>query len=70
MRRNVRLIVATTVIGTAIAFAAVFTITPQYKASVELLVDPRRTQLLKDREVIDAPVMDNGVVESEANKSQ
>jgi len=70
VRRNIRVVVATTVIGTTIAAAVVFTITPQYKASVELLVDPRRTQLLKDREVVNGPGTDNGVIESEAEMLQ
>jgi polysaccharide biosynthesis transport protein len=64
--RNVRLIVVTALIGTTIAVTAVFLIRPQYKATVELLVDPRRTQLLKDREIVDGPGTENGVVESEA----
>jgi succinoglycan biosynthesis transport protein ExoP len=70
LRRNFRLVVATTVIGTTLAFAVVLSVTPQYRASVELLVDPRRTQLLKDRQVVDGPGTDNGVIESEAEMLQ
>ena len=65
VRRDVRLIAVITMIGTAVAFAIAFTLTPQYHATAEILVDPRPTQLLDDREVATAPGADNGVIESE-----
>ena len=55
-------------IGTTLALTVALSITPQFKASVTVFVDPRRTQLLKDRDVVGVagPGTDNGVVESEA----
>src|SRR5688500_10880190 len=68
LRRHVRLIVATTLVGTVVAVAAAFAMTSQYKAEVTVLADPRKTQLLKDRDVLGTPGpgTDNAVVESEA----
>ncbi len=68
LRRHVRLIAATALVGTVVAIGAAFTITSQYKAEVTVLVDPRKTQLLKDRDVLGTPGpgTDNAVVESEA----
>ena len=68
LRRNARLIVMCLLIGTTLALTAALSITPQFKASVTVFVDPRRTQLLKDRDVVGVPGpgTDNGVVESEA----
>jgi polysaccharide biosynthesis transport protein len=68
IRRNARLVAATTIIGTTIGVGVVLTITPKYKASVELLVDPRQTQVLKDRELFGAPGTgtESSVIESEA----
>lgn len=68
VKRNFRLIVAATAIGTMLGGAVVLTITPKYRATVELLVDPRQTQLLKDRELFGArgTGTENSVIESEA----
>lgn len=68
LRRNLRLIAACALVGTALSTAVVFTMTQQYKASVSIYVDPRRTQLLKDRDVVGAPGpgTDTSIVESEA----
>lgn len=67
LRRNVRLIVLTTIIGSsAIAGTVTFLLTPQYLAVTTLLVDSRKTQILKDGEVIGRPSTDNGAIESEA----
>ena len=47
LRRNVRLIVLTTIIGSsAIAGIVTFLLTPQYLAVSTLLVDSRKTQIL------------------------
>lgn len=70
LRRNVRLIIATTVIGTAIAVAAVLSITPQYRATVAVLVDSRQTKLLQDAEVVGRPSTDNAGIESEVELLQ
>jgi exopolysaccharide transport family protein len=70
LRRNAKLIIATTVIGTAIAIAAILTITPQYRATVAVLVDPRQTKLLQDAEVVGRPGTDNGAIESEVELLQ
>lgn len=72
MKRNLRLIVATTIAGTLIAVAVVTTITPKYQATAELLVDPRQTQLLKDRELFGAhgTGTESSVIESEAELLQ
>lgn len=66
LRRNLRLILATTLIGTFIATAAVFSMTPLYKATVLVLVDPRQTKILQDAEVVGRPGTDSGVIDSEA----
>lgn len=67
LRRNARLIALTTLIGTAGVTAAVMLgMTPQSRATTTLLVDSRKTQILKDQEVIGRPGTDNGAIESEA----
>lgn len=66
LRRNLRLIMLTTLIGTFIATAAVFSMTPLYKASALVLVDSRKTKILQDSEVVGRPGTDSGVIDSEA----
>jgi succinoglycan biosynthesis transport protein ExoP len=70
LRRNTKLILATAVIGTVVAAAAIVTITPQYRATVAVLVDPRQTKLLQDAEVVGRPGTDNGAIESEVELLQ
>lgn len=70
LRRNAKLIIATTVIGTSIAIAAILSITPQYRATVAVLVDSRQTKLLQDAEVVGRPGTDNGAIESEVELLQ
>ncbi|NJM33942.1 MAG: polysaccharide biosynthesis tyrosine autokinase [Rhodomicrobium sp.] len=65
--RNARLILLTTLGGTAaVAFIVLFALTPQYQAVSTILVDSRKTEILKDREVVGRPATDNGAIESEA----
>jgi capsular exopolysaccharide synthesis family protein len=67
LRRNVRLITLTTLIGSAIVAATVlFGLTPQYRATATILFDSRKTEILKDREVVARPGSDSSAVESEA----
>lgn len=67
LRRNKRLIGATTLIGTSIFTVFVsFGLTPQYLATTTVLVDSRKTQLIKDQEVIGRPGTENSAIESEA----
>jgi exopolysaccharide transport family protein len=70
LRRNAKLIIATTIIGTSIAVAAILSITPQYRATVAVLVDPRQTKLLEDAQVVGRPGTDNGAIESEVELLQ
>jgi exopolysaccharide transport family protein len=51
LRRNVRQIIWATVIGVAASCAFLATVTPLYKASSTVIVDPRKLQLIKDREI-------------------
>jgi succinoglycan biosynthesis transport protein ExoP len=68
LRRHARLVLACVLIGTTVTTVGVLMVAPQFKASVVFFVDPRRTQLLKDRDVVGlpGPGTDSGVVESEA----
>lgn len=66
LRRNLRLIMLTALVGTFIATAAVFSMTPLYKATALVLVDPRQTKILQDAEVVGRPGTDSGVIDSEA----
>ena len=70
LKRNVRMIAAITLCGTAIAIAAVFSITPQYRATTSVLLDPRQTKILQDAEVVGRPGTDNGAIESEVELIQ
>ncbi|ARQ02429.1 GumC family protein [Pseudorhodoplanes sinuspersici] len=70
LKRNARMIVAVALSGTAIATAAVFSITPQYQATSAVLVDPRQTKILQDAEVVGRPGTDNGAIESEVELIQ
>lgn len=65
MKRNMRFIAATAIIGTVITMAVVFSITPKYQASALVLVDARTTKILQDAEVVGRPGTENGAIESE-----
>ena len=67
LRRNLRLIGATTLIGAFLVTVLVtLVLTPQYMATSTLLVDSRKTQILKDQEVIGRPGTESSAIESEA----
>lgn len=67
LRRNVRLIAAVTVTGTVlIVLVVMLGMTPQYAALASVLVDSRKTQILKDQEVLGRPGTENSAIESEA----
>lgn len=67
VRRNLRLIFALTMIGTVLAYIVVtFAIAPQYRAVASILLETRKTQLLKDQEVLSSPGTDKTAIESEA----
>ena len=67
LRRNARLIVLTTLIGsTIVATTVLFGLTPHYRATATILFDSRKTEILKDREVVGRPGSDSSAVESEA----
>lgn len=70
VKRNLRFIAATTIIGTAITLAVVFSITPKYQSSVLVLVDPRMTKILQDAEVVGRTTTDNAAIESEVELIQ
>jgi exopolysaccharide transport family protein len=66
LRRNARLIMLSAITGTLIATAAVFSMTPLYKATTLVLVDPRQTKILQDAEVVGRPGTESGAIDSEA----
>jgi succinoglycan biosynthesis transport protein ExoP len=67
LRRNVRVIAAVAFIGGALVTALVtLGITPQYSALATILVDSRKTQIVKDQEVVGRPGTENSAIESEA----
>jgi exopolysaccharide transport family protein len=67
LRRNVRLIATITIVGATFVTALVtLVITPQYSAVATILVDSRKTQILKDQEVVGPPSTENGAIDSEA----
>ena len=66
LRRNARLIMLSAIAGTLIATAAVFSMTPLYKATTLVLVDPRQTKILQDAEVVGRPGTESGAIDSEA----
>jgi polysaccharide biosynthesis transport protein len=67
LRRNVRLIALITLIGSvSVAAVVTFLLTPQYKAVTTVLVDSRKTQVLKDGGVIGGPGTESAAIESEA----
>jgi succinoglycan biosynthesis transport protein ExoP len=68
LRRHVRVIAVTVLIGLLVTGAVLLNITSQYKASVVVFVDPRRTQIFKDRDVVGlpGPGTDGGIVDSQA----
>lgn len=70
LKRNLRFIVATTLLGTLVTLALVFSITPKYQSSVLVLVDPRQTKILQDAEVVGRTTTDNGAIESEVEMIQ
>ena len=70
MKRNLRFIAATTILGTLVTLAIVFSITPKYQSSVLVLVDPRQTKILQDAEVVGRTTTDNGAIESEVEMIQ
>lgn len=70
LKRNLRFIAATTILGTLVALALVFSITPKYQSSVLVLVDPRQTKILQDAEVVGRTTTDNGAIESEVEMIQ
>jgi polysaccharide biosynthesis transport protein len=51
LRRNIRQIIWAVFIGVAISVGVLATVAPLYKGSATVLVDPRKLQLLKDREI-------------------
>lgn len=68
LRRHARVIALTVLIGMLVTGAGILSITTQYKASVVVFVDPRRTQIFKDRDVVGlpGPGTDGGIVDSQA----
>lgn len=70
LKRNLRFIAATTILGTLVTLAIVFSITPKYQSSVLVLVDPRQTKILQDAEVVGRTTTDNGAIESEVEMIQ
>jgi succinoglycan biosynthesis transport protein ExoP len=70
LKRNMRFIAATTILGTVVTLALVFSITPKYQSSVLVLVDPRQTKILQDAEVVGRTTTDNGAIESEVEMIQ
>jgi exopolysaccharide transport family protein len=70
LKRNARLILITALLGTGCTTMATFSLTPQYLASTTILVDPRKTQIMKDREIVGGPGTDNSAIESEAEMLQ
>jgi len=68
LRRNLKLIIAIALAGTAVATVAVFMMTPKYVATVTVLVDPRQTKILQDAEVVSQLKVDSrdaGGIDSE-----
>ena len=68
LRRYARVIAVTVLIGMLVTGAMLLNVTSQYKASVVVFVDPRRTQIFKDRDVVGlpGPGTDGGIVDSQA----
>jgi succinoglycan biosynthesis transport protein ExoP len=67
LRRNIRLIASVALIGGAAVTAVVtLAIQPQYSALATILVDSRKTQIVKDQEVVGRPGTENSAIESEA----
>lgn len=70
LKRNLRFIAATTILGTLVTLAIVLSITPKYQSSVLVLVDPRQTKILQDAEVVGRTTTDSGAIESEVEMIQ
>ncbi len=68
LRRHVKIIAVTVLIGMLVTVGVLLNITSQYKASVVVFVDPRRSQIFKDRDVVGlpGPGTDGGLVDSQA----
>src|SRR5688572_8534432 len=63
LRRNMRVIGVTTLVGVSLITGVVtFGLTPQYMATTTILVDSRKTQILKDQEATGRPGTDNGAI--------
>jgi capsular exopolysaccharide synthesis family protein len=71
IRRNIRLILSITLLGTAAITAVVlFAITPQFRAVTTILVDASKTDILKDREVVGRQGNDASAIENEVELIQ
>jgi polysaccharide biosynthesis transport protein len=68
LKRNMKTIAVTLLIGALVTGGVLLNIASQYKASVVVFVDPRRTQIFKDRDVVGqpGPGTDSGIVDSQA----
>jgi succinoglycan biosynthesis transport protein ExoP len=68
LKRNLSLIAVIAISVTLLAAVVALSISHQYRAAVVVFIDPHRTQIFKDRDLIGAPGpgTDNGIVESEA----
>jgi capsular exopolysaccharide synthesis family protein len=68
LRRHASIISVTALIGMLVTLAVLLNLTSQYKASVVIFVDPRRTQIFKDRDIVGlpGPGTDGGIVDSQA----
>ncbi len=67
LRRNTRMICATTLTGAALVTGVVtLVLTPQYIATTTILVGSSKTQSLKIQDAIGRPGMDHGAIDSEA----
>ena len=65
LRRHVVLIIALTVVGTGLAAVTAWTTAPTYEAMSTVLVDPRKTTIVKNAEVVSELPADTPTVESE-----
>ncbi len=65
LRRNLSVLLLSTLIGTLIAAAFAFTARPHYTAETRLVIDPNRQQGMRDRNIEGAFTLDNAQVESQ-----
>lgn len=70
LKRGAWLIMVITLVGTGCIAFVTLSLRPEYVASTTILVDPRKTQMLKDREIVGGPGTDNSAIESEAEMLQ